>query len=723
MPKTYRIGADVYDIPDDEVSSFLQDNPQAQETKSFVVDNDTFDIPISEAGQFVKDMPPAKSLEVKKKEESVSDGPSTSDDEGFRTVASPEDYSTNSKVKSIVENPFDGVSNVEGTNIEDKPILNTQLAQAKQRAVLEAAEQGDTSEIGLDAEPQGTISQMDMPAAIDDPFPDTVFDEYLSLDPTRLQYITGKAYNQSAIGLADAIYNKEYRIPQEYLERYDANMLEDVTATAFSFLLDAPLLGAGGKIGSAVAKPVVNKVVSTGTKKLVNQGIKKELAEQIVRGGAKKTINAINSAAASSGALGFYDFTKDALEQWANPENNFSDVEWGQSLASGGKGALLGAGVGLVGEAFAPLRGAANNLNSQTGRVLGRLGIVPAEILAENTLFTYGGALLDGRSPNEVTGKEFVEGALMLTVLKGQGALTGKGIKEFKESTKFKEDKAGEGVFEVNFTRDELDRLGYKDYESAIKDLSKSSKELVDVLQDKNVPALTKSKVLWGAKGIKWDADLYVDKVEVKGSTVEAYNKNDVLIYREIHTSPEEAQRVGLDTQMRVDDNKKQMEIAGLSTQDKSKLISGVDEGINNVESALNKPPTKRTKEEKKIVKSFYKEADEVIKEKTPEKAEKEAPKPTKPEKDTKVPPKEEKALETPIRETEKPVSETKETETPKKVQEESKKETKVSEIDTKVEKLPDNVIKTKDGLFELNEGQAEQFAEMKKKVWRRKSY
>ncbi len=62
MPKTYKIGNEVYDIPDNEAAAFLSDNPNAIEVQSFVSERDTFDIPLSEVESFMKEFPNAKPL-------------------------------------------------------------------------------------------------------------------------------------------------------------------------------------------------------------------------------------------------------------------------------------------------------------------------------------------------------------------------------------------------------------------------------------------------------------------------------------------------------------------------------------------------------------------------------------------------------------------------------------------------------------------------------------
>ncbi len=70
MPKkTYKIGEDIYDIEESDVSSFLKQAPNAKEVKSFLIGKDTFDVEIPDVDAFLKQVPDAKPLfdEVKKK--------------------------------------------------------------------------------------------------------------------------------------------------------------------------------------------------------------------------------------------------------------------------------------------------------------------------------------------------------------------------------------------------------------------------------------------------------------------------------------------------------------------------------------------------------------------------------------------------------------------------------------------------------------------------------
>ncbi|MFA5714823.1 MAG: hypothetical protein WC998_03725, partial [Candidatus Paceibacterota bacterium] len=83
--KTYKVGSNVYDIPEAEAQTFLSDFPDAVEVESYIVDKDTFDIPINERDLFLKDFPTAKP--IKKKEVSEVGGVSAN---AFAQVSSAE---------------------------------------------------------------------------------------------------------------------------------------------------------------------------------------------------------------------------------------------------------------------------------------------------------------------------------------------------------------------------------------------------------------------------------------------------------------------------------------------------------------------------------------------------------------------------------------------------------------------------------------------------------
>ena len=51
--RTLKVGNDTYDIEDKDVSSFLNDMPNAIELNSYKVGKDTFDIPLPKVNEFL----------------------------------------------------------------------------------------------------------------------------------------------------------------------------------------------------------------------------------------------------------------------------------------------------------------------------------------------------------------------------------------------------------------------------------------------------------------------------------------------------------------------------------------------------------------------------------------------------------------------------------------------------------------------------------------------
>ena len=118
-----------------------------------------------------------------------------------------------------------------------------------------------------------------------------------------------KAYNESITGLALNVM----KVAKPFdLSRYDPNILEDIAAQIFSFVmpLDFATLGVGAKIGTTLAKPVVNKLIAG--------KVAPRVAERAATlGAAKAKIQAINRGVTDATMLGFYDGLHSGIEQQA----------------------------------------------------------------------------------------------------------------------------------------------------------------------------------------------------------------------------------------------------------------------------------------------------------------------------------------------------------------------------------------------------------------------
>ena len=145
------------------------------------------------------------------------------------------------------------------------------------------------------------------------------------------------AYNESVTGLAHTIMKGDKPFD---LSGYDPNILEDIAAQIFSFVmpLDLATLGVGAKVGTTFAKPVV--------KKLMAAKVSPRVAERAAKfGAAKAKIKAINRGVTDATMLGFYDGLHSGIEQQAEE----GGVDLTEVLKSTASGVFLGASMGGVG--------------------------------------------------------------------------------------------------------------------------------------------------------------------------------------------------------------------------------------------------------------------------------------------------------------------------------------------------------------------------------------
>ena len=145
------------------------------------------------------------------------------------------------------------------------------------------------------------------------------------------------AYNESITGLADEVMSGKKRFD---LSGYDSNVLEDVAAQIFSFVmpLDFATLGVGAKVGTTFAKPVVRKLMAA--------KVPPRVAERAAKlGAAKAKIKAINQGTRDATMLGFYDGLHSGIEQQAEE----GQVDLKEVLKATAAGTFLGASMGSVG--------------------------------------------------------------------------------------------------------------------------------------------------------------------------------------------------------------------------------------------------------------------------------------------------------------------------------------------------------------------------------------
>jgi hypothetical protein len=450
--------------------------------------------------------------------------------------------------------------------------------------------------------------------------------------PKKREWFASRVYNNTIVGLASKVYaeaitgeKEPYQLSENWLSKYDPTTIEDISAMALGFVADNPLfttLAVPGKVvAKEVAMPLAKRLMNTTVDKLVKSGVKREIAEKYAMKGAEKFLIGSLSSATS---LGGYTGLHDALGQWADPEKDFKDIDFGQTLSATMRDAGLGAGVGGLGTATSALAQKAKAIPSVAGRVASQAGIQSGGLTAESGLFVYGGAVLDDRKMKSVTAQEVVETALLLGTMKLSHAvqdpkMTAKGI---RQSMAYDPQKPGQGQFQVDIEPWELNSIGGRDYNSLMKDLSKDGDKLSVVMQNPSIPVLLKQKLLWGSKGLAMEkANLNAEKVANNGEYLEFYNKEGVLVDKRKYATSEEAVQEGIELGLQLEDNKMQARSAEPDV-DKVKIITDLKNKGTNIPkllTALDKPVSERTPEESKMVGDYYSMIPKPKEEKKPE--------------------------------------------------------------------------------------------------------
>lgn len=158
-----------------------------------------------------------------------------------------------------------------------------------------------------------------------------------AVDELTPNFVKG-AYNRSLTGVAHEI---AFGQPAFDLSGWEPNVIEDIAATVLSFImpLDVATLGAG----SAMGKGMVRVVKSGLVRRLVNYGVRKEVAERAVEKASETALGRmVSSGATTAQTLGTYEA--------AFPAISGEDLEViGKSYARGSAlGFILGGTTGLT---------------------------------------------------------------------------------------------------------------------------------------------------------------------------------------------------------------------------------------------------------------------------------------------------------------------------------------------------------------------------------------
>ncbi|MFT4154718.1 hypothetical protein [Parafilimonas sp.] len=121
--KSYKVGNDIYDIPEEKADSFLKKYPNAVQVQSYTVDKDTFDIPVQKVESFLKAYPSAKPLGFDSKE--VQQQPALS--------------SENAKMQDFLNKKYKPAEKVNYTGTGGKPMQIDTYGEPKETTTEQAA--------------------------------------------------------------------------------------------------------------------------------------------------------------------------------------------------------------------------------------------------------------------------------------------------------------------------------------------------------------------------------------------------------------------------------------------------------------------------------------------------------------------------------------------------------------------------------------------------------
>jgi hypothetical protein len=442
--------------------------------------------------------------------------------------------------------------------------------------------------------------------------------------PNKATYIIGRAYNQSIIGMADRLINGEFRANPQWLNKYDASIKTDLTASVVSLFLDSPIFMAGnvaGEVaGRAIATPLVKMAMNRTVQEwVVKGGIERGLAEKLSQKAAWKISSILPKMIGTGTSLGGYRFVTEALGSWSE-EGNFKDINFGQTFKNSMRDFTLGLGIAGIGLGSSAIVQKAKTIPNVMGRMGAQIGTSAAGLTAESALFAYGGFALDnlmkgtnGTPIKPVTSKDFAETVALLSMLKISHAMqhpleTGANV---YKSLKFDSNKPGEGVFKVDIEPWEINDLGGTNYKDLMDLLSKDDNVLGSILRSEKVPASLKSRILFGARGIAYsNRNILADKITQEKEYVNVYNKDGVLLDTQKFTSKEEAQQGAIEKNLQMEDNKMQRHIASLPVEDVSNAIAKLNEsGIakEKLVESLDTEVKQRSPEQSKMVADYYK--------------------------------------------------------------------------------------------------------------------
>jgi hypothetical protein len=374
-----------------------------------------------------------------------------------------------------------------------------------------------------DLNSKGVYYGRDLEFIQDDPLAD-----YTESEQNQLRFLE-RVGNGSLLGkiiqlqMPKDIQQKEQQESIDIDKYYTPEKWEEYAATGLSFAMDSPLFmalgGAGGGVAKVATGGIYKSAINGMTKEMMRLGVKRELAQGIAANAFSKTIKGkltelATSGIAGTGMLGGYDGLNNVADQYLEAHAKGEDLEnfaWKEFLGESGKGALLGFSMGVVSPLFSKAEGVIDRVvSNEIAKGAAKGGIKGLGFGTEATLFATIPAALEGRIP---TTDELVESGIMLGVIKMSNmpsSMVGKVNVSKGNKNNYKD---------IEYSQRELDQLGLKDGSpKEIRDqvFSLSNDKIKEIASDKNIPLLTKYKILMNQGGVAPVGNLALDDVTVK---------------------------------------------------------------------------------------------------------------------------------------------------------------------------------------------------------------
>jgi hypothetical protein len=420
--------------------------------------------------------------------------------EFMNKYAPPSENDTGSYIESF--------SNELGVKSTDKISSSDPLSIAKFLAQRESnTEVGDTAPITPEVKPTEVPASEEQPRKIGGiefqgrSLLNTLVGStalFLSKFPAPTQYggrtVRTRSLSERPIPLSQA--SREWRESKQenqmLLDTYDPNMAEDVLAFTLGVAVDLPVFGGFGSAGTLTAKSVA-KAGQAGVNQLVRTGMSKEAANKILYGSLTRVADGLAKRSASSAAaLGGHAALMDVTNQLAEGKS-IDEVDYGQTLKTGGKSSLLGAGVGVIGYGTTAASRASSKLldsGKHWQRWAAEKGIQTTGLQAEVGAFQYGGKLLD-EDETPVTMKDWLKMNAEFLTLKLGGV---KGFAKDPKSKRYPED-ISRTIRELDITPEELRAAGV----GSAAELGARAVEGTfanDMIASKDIPGTLKVKIM-----------------------------------------------------------------------------------------------------------------------------------------------------------------------------------------------------------------------------------